>query len=170
MNSTLQIVTINSNPTKQLTGMICTASFTIIGLVLIYFEFYLWGAILAGGGGYGFYALKKTSTQAGNMMQLDAKGLEINMPNMEYTLLWTEIKGFDFGEAVGFGQLLVYLNDPEEHLEKMKLNKVKKKLWKENLKNLGTFILVNTVTLDIEVPELLKMLRHYKATSDKRLE
>ncbi len=76
---------------------------------------------------------------------------------------------FEHGQAVGFDQALVYLKEPEAYLEKLKLNKITKKLWKENLKNLGTFILLNTVTLEMETPELIELLRHYKATSDKRL-
>lgn len=51
----------------------------------------------------------------------------------------------------------------------MKLNKITKNLWKENLKNLGTFVLVNTVTLDMKTPELIELLKHYKTTTDKRL-
>ncbi len=168
MNSTLQVITINSKPSKQLVGLVCTRFFTLIGLVLLYFGFYLWGSVFAFGGGFGFYSFKKTSTQAGNMIQLDSKGLEINMPNMEHRLLWKEIKGFDYGVAVGFDQVLVYLKEPEEYLNKMKLNKLTKKLWKENLKNYGTFIMLNVVTLDMETPELMELLNHYKTTSDKR--
>lgn len=169
MNTTLQVITINNKPSKQMTGLVCTAIFTIIGLVLLYFEIYFLGAAIAFGGGFGFYSLKKTSRQAGNMMQLDSKGLEINMPNMAHKLLWKDIEGFDYGQVVGFDQVLVYLKEPEEYLEKMKLNKITKKLWKENLKNLGTFILVNTVTLDMKTPELIELLKHYKTTTDKRL-
>ena len=169
MNSTLQIITINTNPSKETTGLVFTAIFAIIGVILLYFGFYLWGAVFAFGGGYGFYALKKASKQAGNMMQLDSKGLEINMPNMKHKLLWTDIEGFDSGQAAGFDQLLVYLKNPEEYLKNMGLNKITKNLWNENLKNLGTFILINTVTLDMETAELLKLLNHYKTTSDNRL-
>lgn len=168
MRPLLQTVNIKGNEGKQTLALISTASFAIIGGVLIYFGIYFLGGAVLFGGAYGFFAIKKTTYQAKSLVQLDVKGLNVNMPNMEVSLLWNEIDYCCLGSIVGINQLLIFVKKPEEILEQLNLSKTKKKLYSESLRDLGTFIFFPTNIMDINAEELVELIEHYRETATNK--
>tara|TARA_B100000809_G_C15136176_1_gene530697 strand:- start:3487 stop:3999 length:513 start_codon:yes stop_codon:yes gene_type:complete len=168
MRPFLQVVNIEGNKDSQTIALISTASFTIIGGALIYFGIYFLGVAVMLGGGYGFYAINKTRFQANSLVQLDVKGVNVNMPDMKVSLLWNEVKYCSIGSSAGFNQLLIFANDPEELLDKLDMSNTKRKLYSENIKNIGTFIFFPTSILDIEANELLQLMEDYRVTANNK--
>jgi len=162
MRPLLHTINIKGNEGKQTLALISTASFTIVGGVLIYFGIYFLGGAVLFGGGYGFFAIKKTTYQAKSLVQLDVKGLNINMPNMEVSLLWNEIDYCCLGSIVGINQILVFVKKPDEILNNLNLSKTKKKLYAESIRDLGTFIFFPTNILDIKTEELVELIEDYR--------
>ncbi|MDG1475816.1 MAG: hypothetical protein P8Q14_01585 [Vicingaceae bacterium] len=166
MKSFLEVINIEGNKGNQIIALISTASFTIVGGILIYFGIYFLGGVILIGGGYGFYSINKTRFQANSLVQLDIKGVNINMPDMKISLLWSDIEYSSLGSSVGFDQLLIFVSHPEEVLKKQDMSDVKRKLYNENIKNLGTFIFFPTSILDIKADELLELMEHYRKTAN----
>ncbi len=164
----MKAIDFTSSKSKQTVPLIMTASFTVIGILLVLFtELYFLGGAIAIGGGFGFFSINKVRNAPSAMLSIDVTGVKINTPELKIDLFWNEIIQCKGAKIVGHEHIFIYIKDPKEKLAKMDFSKVKKKLYLENIKIYDTFIFFSTSLLDMDAIEVLKLMERYRKTVNK---
>ncbi len=164
----MERIEFTSSKEKQTFPLIMTACFAITGtLMIIFTDLYFLGAALAFGGGYGFYAIRKTGLSPDSILRIDNYGVKVSTTELEIELPWNEVIQCKRFKIVEQEHIFIYVKEPKEKLRKLNLSSVREKLYLQNIKTYDTFIFFSTVLLDMDTIEILKLMEKYRKTANK---
>ena len=82
----------------------------------------------------------------------------MNTPSLGF-IAWKDVEKADLQEIVGFEHLVIYLKNPEAHIEKA--SAMKRNLMRSNLKNTGSFSYYRTNIMPESGDKMLMVVNHF---------